>query len=151
MELSFENLYLVIKKDWDQLKFNSNIPRFKNAIEYTENIKSDFISNIQSIHDLHHTGKLKLEDAITFTLDFTLELSSFLFAAGYETKIWKRWLSIYTANLLLAKNYPDVLIYSLIAEERNVFESLPDLPSRSKQISEQVLWFNRTLKWIQTF
>src|SRR4051812_29984333 len=109
MELNFQNLLALIQQEWNNLEFNKWIPRIEKADKFVDKTKKHFRENMMSTHHLYYAGKLGEEDALNYAADLLLELSSFLFAAGAETKIWKKWSSLYTATRLLLQDLNEVL------------------------------------------
>lgn len=93
-----------------------------------------------AIDRIDRTRPGKLHAAACGLTDLTLRLASFLYAAGADHCLWRRWTALTAFGMYLTGRLPEAAIYGILAGEWRFVEVLPPTETDDRHVSDRVIW-----------
>jgi len=95
---------------------------------------------LAAIDELDRSAPEGIEEAMGLLTDLTLELASYLYAAGADHRLWRRWVALTAFGLYLTERWLEAAIYAAIAGEWLFHAALPPLNLNQNHVSDRVIW-----------
>jgi hypothetical protein len=130
----------LVADEWETLTIPAGPPRRDYADQYADQMTDYVQENLVAVDSLVSEGSYDLFTATSSITDLAMELTSFLYAAGADHRIWRRWAAVTALGLFLNRHFYDAAVFATIAGEWELLATLPSVPLDSKQVSDQVLW-----------
>jgi hypothetical protein len=137
--LNYQSLSQFVNQELGKVTIPSGSVRRIGVLEHATNIIHYITRDIEVISQLVRNGNLNEEKASDSLANLVLEMTSFLYAAGAEHHVWRRWSSLTGLGMFLAGNIPESSQYAVLGCEWTFITVLPNVFIKSQQISEQVL------------
>ncbi|MEH1804753.1 hypothetical protein [Nostoc sp.] len=96
--------------------------------------------SLEAVEELLKEGIYNEEEACSNITEAVLELTSFLYSAGAEHQIWRRWSSLTAFGMFLTAEIHQAAQYAVLGGEWEFLKVLPAKPLTSQEVSERVLW-----------
>lgn len=136
--LNYETYRSFVKQEYRQLN-NSRGNARRRGVEAVMGMIGG--GSLEVVDELLDEGIYDAEEASNHTTEASLEITSFLYSAGAEHLIWRRWSSLTAFGMFLRQEILQAAQYAAIGGEWDFLEVLSEKPApASNQISEQVLW-----------
>jgi hypothetical protein len=110
------------------------------AQEHSAEVMRYIRRDLHDVGRLHKEESISLEKATNSITELVLELTSFLYAAGADHRVWRRWASLTAFGMFLTGQIHEAAQFAILGGEWNFLKVLPAMPVKSKQVSDLVLW-----------
>ncbi len=95
---------------------------------------------LKSIDKMDRSKPERLREAMCSLTDLSLELASYLYAAGAEHPVWRRWIALTAFGRYLTGSMLEAAMYATIAGEWKLLDTLPPVRLDQNHVSDQVIW-----------
>jgi hypothetical protein len=138
--LNYQTFHVFVAQEFEKVTEPTGMVRRIGVSEYATEVRHYIQKDLDAVDSLITEGRLSLEKASKSVTDLVLEITSFLYAAGAEHHVWRRWSSLTGLGMFLTGEIQEAAQYAVLGGEWDFLKVLPSVPVQSKQISEQVLW-----------
>ncbi len=138
--LSSQNYCLFVAQEFEKITLPLALERRVGACEHAIEVISYIQRDLNDIHSLIHEKSLTWENAAESVTELVLETTSLLYAIGAEHIVWRHWSSLTALGMFLQGKIIQAAQYASVGGEWNFLKSLPPIPIKTKQISQQVIW-----------
>jgi hypothetical protein len=155
VKLSYGTFHTFVEEELERVEVPSGGPeRRVGALKWADDVIKSARQNLGDVDDLYSEGSSSARDAAGQVTEITLELGSFLYAAGADHPVWRRWiglaaLGIYLTAATPARSLADLQTlyplrdvhqatqYAAIGGEWRLLGALP--PARPSTVQDRVL------------
>jgi hypothetical protein len=107
VKLSYGTFHTFVEEELGRVEVpRGGQERRAGALEWADDVIKSARQNLGDVDDLYSEGSSSARDAAGQVTEITLELGSFLYAAGADHPVWRRWIGLAALGIYLTSAMP---------------------------------------------
>ncbi|HYP21218.1 MAG TPA: hypothetical protein VEY08_14195, partial [Chloroflexia bacterium] len=107
VKLSYGTFHTFVEEELGRVEVpRGGQERRAGALEWADDVIKRARQNLSDVDDLYSEGSSSARDAAGQVTEITLELGSFLYAAGTDHPVWRRWIGLAALGIYLTVATP---------------------------------------------